>query len=105
MKAGKLKDKIEIYNPVIIRSEFGSNKIEYNLFYTTRAEVKYNSGSKVVENNEVITTMSITFTLRYYVPLLDNMIIKYDDKRYRILSIEPSKQYNNKVVIAEKINE
>lgn len=105
MKAGKLKDKIEIYNPVIVKSEFGSNKTEYKLFYATRAEIKYNSGSKVVENNEVINTTTITITLRYYVPLLENMNIKYNEKMYRILSIEPSKQYNNKIIIAEMINE
>lgn len=105
MKAGRLKDRIEIYNPVVITSEYGSKKTDYNLFYTTRAEVKYNSGSKTIENNEIVNTNTLTITIRYYVPVLENMIIKYNDKKYRILSIEPSKNYNDKVIIAEYINE
>lgn len=105
MKAGKLKDIIEIYNPIVTTSEFGSSKTEYKLFYTTRAEIKYNSASKQVENNEIVNTRNITATLRYYVPILENMIVKFNNNRYRIDSIEPSKTYNNKIIILEKINE
>ena len=87
MKAGILKEKIEIYKPVVIKNEFGSSKINYELHYSTRAAVQYNSGYKSDSNKEVFYAQDKTFIVRHYVPVKENMRIKFDGKFYSINSI------------------
>lgn len=105
MKAGLLNEKIEIYSKEVTISESGSVKHNYELFYTTRANVRHNSGSQVDSNGEVFYPTNKTFIVRQYVPVKEPMRIKYDDKFYKIISINLDKTYNNKVIIAELINE
>ena len=105
MKAGTLKEKIELYAPDVVTTEFGDSKINYELCYTTRAFVKYNSGSRVNENNEVFYPNSKTFIVRYYVPIAEPMRIKYEDKFYQVISVNKDQKYNNKVIDAELVNE
>lgn len=105
MKAGLLKEKIEIYSPDIITTEYGDSKVEYMLHYTTRANVQYNSGARVNENNEVFYPNNKTFIVRHYVPVEEPMRIKFENKFYRIISINSDKYYNDKVIYTELVNE
>lgn len=105
MKAGILKEKIEIYEPTIITTDYGNSKREYTLHYTTRANVQYNSGARVNENDEVFYPNNKTFIVRHYVPVTEPMRIKFEDKFYRIISINSDKYYNDKVIYTELVNE
>jgi len=105
MKAGKLRDIIEIFKPVLNTTEYGDSVTSYEFHYKTRAEVIYNSGTKTNENNEVFYSTSRTFRVRYYVDVTEPMRIKFKDKYYQIISIEPNKYYNNKTIITELVNE
>lgn len=105
MKAGKLKDIIEIWKPVVNTTEYGDSVTQYEFHYKTRAEVIYNSGSRTNENDEIFYPTSRTFRVRYYVDVKEPMRIKFDDKFYQIISIEPNKYYNNKTIITELVNE
>lgn len=105
MKAGILKERIEIHEPRIITTEYGDSKTEYSLFYVTRANVKYNSGSRVTENDEIVYPHSKTFIVRHYVPVKEPMRIKFEDNFYRIISINSNKYYNDKKIYAELVNE
>ncbi len=105
MKAGILKEKIEIWEPQVTTTDYGDTKIDYVLFYTTRANVQYNSGSRVNENSEVFYPTNKTFIVRHYVPVREPMRIKFEDKFYQISSIVPNKYYNDKVIYSELVNE
>ena len=105
MKAGKLRDTIEIFKPVVNTTEYEDFVTSYEFHYKTRAEVIYNSGTKTNENNEVFYSTSRTFRVRYYVYVTEPMRIKFQDKYYQIISIEPNKYYNNKTIITELVNE
>lgn len=105
MKAGILKEKIEIWEPVITTTDYGDTKIDYELFYTTRANVQYNAGARVNENSEVFYPTNKTFIVRHYVPVREPMRIKFEDKFYQISSIVPNKYYNDKVIYTELVNE
>lgn len=105
MKAGKLKERIEIWQPVVKTTDFGNTTTVYELLKSTRAEVIYNSGSRTNENKEIFYPTSRTFRVRYYVPVKEPMRIKFEDKFYQILSIEPNKYYNNKTIITDLVNE
>lgn len=105
MKAGILREKIEIYAPTVLNTEYGNTKTEYTLSYTTRASVQYDSGSRGNQNNEIFYSVTKTFIVRHYVPVSEPMRIKHEDKFYRIISIQPNKYYNDKEIITELVNE
>lgn len=95
MKAGNLKEKIEIYKPVATKTDFGNNRITYELHYTTRCMVRHDSGNKEETNGEIFHSKNKMFIVRYYVPVQENMRIKYDGDFYSINSIVPNKWYHN----------
>lgn len=105
MRAGILDNVIELYNPTYQDTGYGHKDEVYNLFYTTRANIKYNTGSRTNDNDEIFYAVNQTFTVRYYVPVTEIMRIKHDGKFYRIISIEPSKELNQKTIITELVNE
>lgn len=105
MKAGILKEKIEIWEPTVIETEFGDSKTTYSVFYTTRAHVIHGSGSRTNENNEIFYPTNKTFIVRNYVPVTEPMQIKFEGKFYRILSIISNKYYNDKEIYTELVNE
>lgn len=105
MKAGILREKIEIYKPETITTEYGDSETEYVLHYTTRASILYNSGTKTNENNEVFYPTTKTFIVRHYVPVDEPMRIKFEDKYYQILSVNKNKYYNDITIVADLVNE
>lgn len=105
MKAGLLKEKVYIYKPLVTKTDFGDTKVTYELSYTTRAGVLWNSGSRENENNEIFFAQNKTFIIRRYVPITEQCRIKYENKYYRVLSIEPNKKYHNLTVETTLINE
>ena len=77
MQAGLLTETINIYNPSITTNEYG----------------------------ETIQNYTKTFHIRYYVNINENMLIEWQNKKYRILSIEELRKWNEKVITGELINE
>jgi head-tail adaptor len=105
MKAGILKEKIEIYEPVITTTDYGDTKTTWSLFYTTHAAVMHNGGSRGNENNEVFYSTNKTFIIRHYVPVVEKMRIKFEGKYYQITSIIPNKYFNDKEIQTQLVNE
>jgi head-tail adaptor len=105
MKAGILREKIEIWEPVTTTTSYGDQQTEYQFVREVRANVRYDSGSRTTENDEIFYTVYKTFIVRYYTDVVETMRIKFDNKFYRILSIEPNKYYNDKVIHTELVNE
>jgi hypothetical protein len=75
------------------------------LKYSTKARLVHNGGNRVIENNEVFFSHSKTFQVRDYVPVDDYDRIKWDNKYYRILNIEPDKERMNKTIQGELIDD
>jgi SPP1 family predicted phage head-tail adaptor len=105
MKAGILKEQIQILQPIIQKTESGVNKTSWEPYYTTRASVQHNGGSRGTENNELFYSINKTFIVRHYVPVVEKMRIKYEGKNYKIISIIPNKYYNDKEINTELVNE
>ena len=53
MKAGILKENIEIYEPVTVTTDFGNTTQTWQGFYTTRAAVLHNGGTRLNQNDQV----------------------------------------------------
>lgn len=105
MIAGRLNEIISILHPTTTTNEYGEEVTEYKKTYTTRAKVDHKGGGRAIENNELIFDYSKTFNIRSYVPVCDNDQIEWQSKRYRILSTEYRREWNDIIITTELINE
>ena len=105
MKAGILKENIEIYEPVTVTTDFGNTTQTWQRFYTTRASVLHNGGTRLNQNDEIFYPNNKTFIVRHYVPVVEKMRIHYQGKKYQITSIVPNKWYNDKEIYTTLVNE
>ena len=105
MRAGLLTETIQIFEKELIVNEFGEETETWNLKYTTKARLIHNGGDRVIENSEVFFAHTKTFELRYYVPIGDYDRIVWENKKYRILNIEPNKAQMKLTVKTELIDD
>lgn len=104
-RAGLLNELIEIYTKTIVKDEYGQEVEELTLKQTTRAKLVHNNGNRSLENEEIVHNYNKTFTVRYYVDIDDYDVIKWNGKYYRVLDVEPNREYQQKVINTEKIND
>lgn len=105
MRAGLLNKTIHIYRPTVTQNEYGEQVQQYNHHYTTRAAVDHMGGSRLLSNDEVVYDYSKTFKVWYYVPVQESDYILYNNKKWRIITIEPIQEHNEKEIQTELINE
>lgn len=106
MEKGKLKERINFERQVVTTDLYGHEKYSYENAFSTRAEIHYNNGNRLIENSEIFYDNSLTFKVQSYCPVEDTMRIKYNDKYYRIISVNDEKNHlRQKIIIAELINE
>ena len=105
IRAGLLTEHILIERITYIKNIFGANEKKWIRHINTRSIVKFNNGNRKIENNEIINSYSLTFTLRFYHNITEDMRIVWNDKKYRILSIFPDKHKQSIEIIGDLINE
>lgn len=105
MRAGYLKYVITIQQPITVQNEYGANGIDWKDVICTRAKADYNSGNRQNENNEIVHNQTITFTIRYYHNIKDDMRIIWNGNKYRILSINKEIYKQSTTIITELIND
>lgn len=105
MKAGLLKEQIEIITPEIVKNDYGEQDTEWKSKYTTRARLIHTSGNRVITNDEVFYGHVKTLEIRQYVPIDDFDRIIWNNKQYRILDIEPDEHQMKKIIRVELVND
>lgn len=106
MEAGKLTQRIDFERQITTKDVMGHEVWTYEFAFSTRAEIIYNTGDRIIDNEEIFYPNTLTLKCHFYVPVLDNMRIHYKDKYYRILSVDNvSNVRNQKTIIAELINQ
>lgn len=105
MIAGRLLEKITIQKPVKQKTDFGSIDIVYEDVIETRAQVTFQRMTRVDQNNELFMPNTTTFTVRRYHNIDNDYIIKWNDRLYRITSINLNKHKQLIDIIGEYINE
>lgn len=104
-RAGLLTECIKIQKPTVAVDGYGANDVKWIDYIFTRANVTYQNGNRVNDTNEITFAYQVSFTVRLYHDIDERMRIIYKDKKYRILSIEESKQIQKLTIRAELINE
>ena len=105
MMAGQYNEIIRLFRSIEVENEYGEREIMQELVTTTRAKVETTSGNRQNENNEIVYNYSKTFYVRTYVPVENTSIIEYDDKKYRVITHDKRKEYNDIKIVTELINE
>ncbi len=105
MRAGLLNENIAIYRAVKERDDYGIDKEQWQYYCQTKAQVKYMSGSKTVDVQEVFFAETVEFTIRYYHNIMPTDRIKYYNQFYRIISINPDKRNHSQTLVTELVNE
>lgn len=105
MRAGLLIYPISIQEPIVVQDGYGANTIEWRDVTNTRAQVTYNSGNRQNQNSEIIHSYTITFTIRLYHKVNEDMRILWNGKKYRILSINQELYKQSITIVTELINE
>lgn len=105
MQSGLLNKIIHIYRPTITQNEYGEQVQHYNHHLQTRARVDYVGGSRINSNDEIVFAYTKTFKVWNYVDVNESDYILYNNKKWRIQSIEPIPERNEKVINTELINE
>lgn len=104
MIVGKMRYNIKVQKKVNIRGDFGEFNEEWSDYLNLKADVKYNSGTKTINNEEIFNTQQITF-ITYYRDITEDMIIIYNDKKYKILFIDEIPFKSGLNIKTELINE
>lgn len=104
MIAGRLNEIVKIFDPVVTTNEYGERKSEWQETYTTRARVENTSGNRSEENKEIVFSYSYNFTVRSYVPVKETSRIEWQGNKYRILTLQKRREWNDIYIQAEKIN-
>ena len=105
MRCGLLRESIDIYRPITTQNEFGEMVQEYKIWYCTRARAVSNGGSRTLLNNELFYPYRNIFEVHQYVDVNETDVIHYDNKKYRILSIDLDRSQMKKVIMTELIDE
>jgi head-tail adaptor len=105
MRAGLLKENIEIWQKSLTTNDYGEETEIWSLKYSTKARLVHNGGSRVIENEEVFFSHTKTFEVRDYVPVDDYDRIVWNNKKYRILNIEPDRTQMKLTIKAELIDD
>ncbi len=84
---GDLRYLIQLYGLNSTKDEYGSDAEAYSLAMTLRSGVKFVSGNKGIDLEEVFTSQTIQFTTHYRSTIVPTMVIVYAGQQYRILAI------------------
>ncbi len=95
MQSHLLKQSIDIYELTTNKTAYGTIQTSYELKYSTRAYVRFNSENMTVSEGEIFFPVNRTFIVRSYVPVVETDQIEFEGKRYKILSINKNKYYND----------
>jgi len=105
MNSALLKHNIEIYNLVTTKTQYGTIKTEYVKSTETRAHIIFNSENQVVSEGEIFYPINRTFVVRSYITIFETCRIKWDNKWWKILSINKNDYYGNIEVVTTLVNE
>lgn len=105
MRAGLLNEFIIIKRSNVTISESGQKVSSYERVTRTRSRVIYVNGDRTEKNKDIVWTTNLKFEIWDYVDVKEQDIVEFDDKEYRIKSVEHDKVQQKKIIYVEKITE
>lgn len=101
---GNMRYVIEVQESITSKDQYGSQVEVFSTIYTLRAQIKYVSGNKGLNNEEIFTSQVVQF-FTHYRDINEKMIILFNDKKYKINFIEELGFKEGLSINCELINE
>lgn len=108
MATGNKYHRIKFYERTEGRDEYNASIDMYTgTTISTRGEIRYSGGNKILLNDEIFYTKTMELTIRYRPGIEDTMRVQIDDstERYQILYIEEMGRKVELRLSLEKINQ
>lgn len=105
MRAGLLKDIVQIYRPTVTRNSVGEQVTTYTLLRTIHARNIVHRQTRTNDNGDVWLPSAKTIEVRIYQPINDTDLINWNGKTYRIVSIDTDKPLALKRLELEELND
>ena len=103
--AGRLNERIEIWNLDVSTNDYGEIKEDWIYKDSARTLVDHTGGGLNIENFEIFNAYHKNFTVRNSVNINDTDRVKYNGRFYRILYIDIDRPKMTKTINTELINE
>lgn len=104
MNSALLRNPIEILQLNTVSSASGHNKATYEHKYNTKAHITFNSENQIVSEGEVFYPTTRTFIVRAYVPVVETDRIRWDNKDWKIISINKNIYFNDIEIVTALVN-
>ena len=104
-RAGLLNEVIQIKRLTSVVNDFGEKVETWENHLTTRARVMNDSGNRNLINDEIFYSYNKTFQVRYYIDVVETDIVVWQNKEYRIISVEKRRFENDILIRTQLINE
>ena len=99
-----LKHPIQLYNLVTEKNPYGAIQSSYAYRCSTKAHIIFNSENQVVSEGEVFYPITLTFIVRSYIPVKETDRIKWEDKFWKIMSINKNIYFNDIEIVTTLVN-
>jgi SPP1 family predicted phage head-tail adaptor len=104
IQPGQMREDIIVQKKTTIKDNYGAEAEIFTDYLYLRASIKFASGSKGINNDEIFNYSTVTFTT-YYRDINETMRILCDDKYYRITFLDEIGFREGYNIRAELINE
>ncbi len=105
MLSGLLNEQIKIKREQRTVNAFGELVGDgFVILAETRAKVEDMGGGRKESNNEIQYLYMKNFIVRSYVPVDDDDVVEFQNKDYRVLSVERRREHNDIKIKTELIN-
>lgn len=106
MRAGTLNEVISVEKPIVVTDEYGATKHTWQTYINkTKANIGYSTSNRTIENNEIVFAREVLFRVRIYHRITERMRIVWENRKYRILSLEKDKEKQQLTIKTELIND
>jgi len=105
MNAGTMRDIITVESQTIERDEMGGQRQRWARYWRGKAWVRFSSGSRRLENGEVVNTEIKKVTVRHHPKFSPDMRIDIGGLKYRILNMDINRRDMSVTFSVELINE
>lgn len=105
MNSALLRHPITIYALKTTKTAYGTISTSWVQKYATRAHIIFTNENQVVSEGEIFYPVNRTFVIRSYVPITETDRIKWDEKWWKINSINKNDYYGNIEIQTILVNE
>ena len=106
MQAGRMTQILTMWKPNTKRTETGAESTTYNFCYECRTAVTFKSMDRTNENGDIFYSRAVLFEIRRpFFDIDERLQIRWHDKKYRIISVEPRPDNMSVLIYTELINE